>query len=85
MKIIGLRDGGCIVDISKDELANFMDFNGEYYCRDKVKFEVGTVLKVGEIFKKATEALGLEEEARRAAGTLKNVAMKFLAFYEKPD
>lgn len=86
MKVIGERQGGFIVDLEKDELAQLMGFHSEYYAKDKGhKLAVGSTLKVGDIFNRAMEALGLEEEARRAATTLKNTAIKFLSFYDKAE
>lgn len=86
MKVIGERQGGFIVDLEKDELAQLMGFSCEYYVKDKgIKLAVGSVLQVGDVFKRAMEALALEEEARKAAAQLKNTAMKFLSFYDKAE
>jgi hypothetical protein len=74
MKIIGESEQTYIIVMSKDEAANFAGEYSSYHIRDKWK--VGAEIKMGDIYKKATESIADFTVVKESVDRLHSAAVR---------
>lgn len=75
MKVIGTHEGGYIVDVNKDEMANLVGYYSEYSNEfQKQKIKAGDEIMIHKMFHQLYTLANKKQELTQTVAALRNMA-----------